>query len=370
MRRIFRQSYPRLLAAIIGLLSLLTGGAAWGAGEIDVTAAVDKQTAYIGDLINYSVTITYDSTLRLVPPAVGANLGGFDVKDYHVSDEQKVEQGRRRQILTFNIRTFTTGDYVIPPLPIEYRLPDSTVKMIAADPIKITIRSVLAEGAKADTLTPRPLKNQVSLAKSHTATIVAIITLVVLAAAAAYYFFIFRRRGRLEEAFVDPRPAWEIAFAELAMLREKDYLAKGELKAYYTELTEIFRKYIGKKFDFAAIDMTTEEIDAILAGRPLDETVVHDIIGFLEHADLVKFAKYIPATERPTQDWESAYGLVDKTKDIDLTLPAVSEPAPAIEPVMAGARGEAEIETSTDGLRYAPPELREYFAAKNREDDK
>lgn len=367
MRRIFLPINPRSLAALIGLLGLLTGGAARGVGEIDVTAAVDKQTAYIGDLINYSVTITYDSLLRLTPPAVGANLGGFDVKDYHVSDEQKIEQGRRRQVLNFNIRTFTTGDYVIPPLPIEYsQPPDSTIKMIAADPIKITIKSVLAEGAKADTLTIRPLKKQVSLAKSHTLTIVAVIALVVLAAGAAYYYFFYRRRHRMEGVFVDPRPAWEIACAELAMLREKDYLAKGELKAYYIELTDIFRKYLGKKFAFAAIDMTTEEIDLALAGMPVDEVVARDIIGFLDHADLVKFAKYVPSTERPMQDWETAYNLVDKTKDIVLMPVILLEPAPPLEPVTVGA----ETGATNDGLQYAPPELREYFAAKNREDDK
>ncbi|MDD4052905.1 MAG: BatD family protein [candidate division Zixibacteria bacterium] len=353
------------LLIAVSLASLFFVGMAWGAGGIDITAAVDKQTAYIGDLINYSVTITYDSTLRLTPPAVGANLGGFDVKDYHVSDEQKVDQGRRREVLSFNIRTFTTGDYVIPPLPVEYRLPDSTVKTIAADPIKITIKSVLAEGASADTLTLRPLKKQASLAKSHTAMIVTIIVLVVLAA--AYYYFIYRRRGRAEEAFIDPRPAWEIAFAELAMLREKDYLAKGELKAYYTELTEIFRKYTGKKFDFAAIDMTTEEIDIILAGMPVDQALEKDMIGFLEHADLVKFAKYVPSAERPTQDWESAYSLVDKTKDIIVMPP--TEAMPVLEPVMGGAAEAGSIPDS-DGLKYAPPELREYFASKNREDER
>ena len=360
----------RVVSSLIAVLlaSLLLGGTALAGGGIDITAAVDKQTAYIGDLINYSVTITYDSTLKLTPPAVGANLGGFDVKDYHVSDEQKIKDGRRRQVLSFNIRTFTTGDYVIPPLPVEYRLPDSTVKTIAADPIKITIKSVLAEGVKADTLTLRPLKAQVSLAKSHTATIVTIIVLAVLAAAAAYYFFIFRKRRQGAEAFVDPRPAWEIAFAELAMLREKDYLPKGELKAFYVELTDIFRKYLGKKFDFAAIDMTTEEIEDALVDMPMDPALREEIIGFLEHADLVKFAKYVPPADRPTQDWETAYNLVDKTKDIIVMPPAVA--MPVMEPVLAGVGAEAGPVPETDGLKYAPPELREYFASKNREDER
>ena len=50
--------------------------------EIEIKTSVDLAEAYIGDLITYTMTITYDSTIELVPPPLGANLGAFDVKDY------------------------------------------------------------------------------------------------------------------------------------------------------------------------------------------------------------------------------------------------------------------------------------------------
>ena len=75
------------------------------------------------------------------PPA-GANLGGFEVKDYDFGAEETLEDGKRRQSLQFQLRTFTTGDYVIPPLPIEYTLPDATIKYISADPLKIFIKII------------------------------------------------------------------------------------------------------------------------------------------------------------------------------------------------------------------------------------
>lgn len=349
----------RALTMILLVMLLPAAGFCQGAGEISVTAAVDKQTVYIGDLIAYSVTITYDSTLRLTPPAVGANLGGFDVKEYHVGGEEKLDGGRHRQVMQFSIRTFTTGDYVIPPLPIEYMKPDSTYKYITADPIKITVKSVLAEGAAADTLKLKPLKGQVSMSKSHKTTII-ILTLLAVVAAAGVIFYL-RRRRPVSEAVVDPRPAWEIACEELAVLREKDLPAKGEVKLFYGELTDIFRRYLQKKFDFPAIDMTTEEIGVHLETTPLVDNIREEITAFLTHADLVKFAKYIPAAERPMQDWETAYALVDKTKDLVVVPPvAPEEPATVLEPVAAGGSGTA------DGLDYAPPELREYLADKNR----
>ena len=348
---------------LIVLAATATGAAAAGNG-IEITAEIDKQTAYIGDLLQYTITITYDSTIRLTPPAVGANLGGFDVKDYNVGSEQRLKDGRRQQRMRFGIRTFTTGDYVIPPLPVEYLTADSTVKYIAADPIKIVIKSILAEGAQADTLKPRPLKGQLSLAQSHTARNVTIITLLVLGAIAAY--IIRRRRRRAMPAeIIDPRPAYEIAFEALAMLRERDLPGQGEVRLFYFELSEIIRAYLGKQFGFAALDMTTEEIDDLITARGTGPELRLEIVTFLEHADLVKFAKYIPPADRPDEVWQAAYELFGKTREFVLAFPSETGAEP--EPVAVAA--EAVMAAEGDPmLKYAPPELREHPAAKSGED--
>jgi len=348
--------------ALIVIASVLVAYACRAADLIDVTAAVDKQSAYIGDLIKYSITITYDSTLQLTPPAAGANLGGFEVKDYDFGEEQKLDDGRRRQTISFDLRTFTTGDYVIPPLPIQYRMQDSTVKYISADPIKIFIKSVLAEGASVDSLQPRPLKAQASLVgKSKTLWIIIALAAVLIAGGLIYYFM--RRRKVVEKApYVDPRPSWEIAFAELALLKDKDLPGQGEVKPFYFELTEIMKKYFGLKFEFDSADMTTTELDEALFDVSLEEELHRDAISFFEHADLVKFAKYIPPFDRPELDWETAYELVTKSRDM---IPARRAKV-APEPVLVAAERDPNEDDSE--LRFAPPELREYFSSGEPED--
>jgi hypothetical protein len=350
--------------AIIVLFGILCSYAIRGAELIEVTASVDKQTAYIGDLINYSISITYDSTLQLTPPAAGANLGGFEVKEYDFRPEETLDDGRRQQIIDFQLRTFTTGDYVIPALPIEYMMPDSTFKYISADPIKINIKSILSEGVSTDSLEPRPNKGQVSLAASSWTLWLIIGLVVVLVAGAAIYYYLRKRKTTEEIPYVDPRPAWEIAFADLAILKNNDLPGKGEIKQFYFELSEIIKKYLGKKFEFGAIDMTTTEIDEALSNLSLDGDWHRETMVFMEHADLVKFAKYVPPAERPETDWETAYELVSRSKDMI--------PAPTVEvrpePVMAGAV-ERDEDADDSELRFAPPELREYFSSDNKEDN-
>lgn len=345
------------------MLALFMPGLA-AAGQVDVTASVDHQTAFIGDVIAYTVSITYDSAVKLTPPPVGANLGGFDVKDYRVGEEEKLKGGRRRQVINFKICTFTTGDYIIPGLPIQYYVPpDSTTKFISVDPLKITIKSLLADTTAVDTVKPRPLKGQVSLARSHTTLYIFIAALAVLAGTVAYVI-IRRRRAKAEEAFVDLRPPWEIAYADLALLKEQNLPEKGELKLFYFQLTEIMRKYLGRKFEFNAIDLTTSEIDDALNGLPVPEDIHHELTAFMEQADLVKFAKYIPAPDQPEKDWSSAYALVEKTKDIIYPEPVPVMPEPAPELVAA----PKAVTDENPEWKYAPPELRHRPPVDERED--
>jgi len=355
---------PLARIAIIAIIASLCSYVLRGEELIDVTASVDKQSAYIGDLIEYSIAITYDSTIQLTPPAAGANLGGFEVKDYNFGEEERLKEGKRRQLISFKLRTFTTGDYVIPPLPIEYKTADSTVKYISADPIKIFIKSMLAEGENVDSLQPRPLKAQASLTgKSRTLWLIIGGAVIIMAAGVGYYMW--RRRRGLEPApYVDPRPSWEIAYTDLAMLKNKNMPEQGEVKKYYFELSEIMKRYLGRKFEFGAVDMTTTEIGEYLTQRSLDESLHEEIIGFSEHADLVKFAKYVPPADRPGIDWDAAYELVTKTKDLMITPPVVTES----EPVLVASGDDKEAYEGDPDLRFAPPELRQYFSSDKKED--
>lgn len=333
------------------------------AGEIEITASVDKQTAFIGDLIEYTVSVTYDSTIVLTPPAVGANLGQFDVKDYEAGEEEKLEDGRLRQVLWFSMRTFTTGEYIIPPLPIEYMMPDSTKRVLSSDPIKINIKSVLGEGTQTDTLQLAEIRGQVSIPGDNTVLIWSIVGGVIFISGGIFALWWFKWRKKEEEEYVDPRPAWEIAFADLAELKDKNLPEKGELKLFYIELTEIIRRFVGKKFEFDAIDLTTSEIKEKLDELSVDENYTKEFTEFLEQADLIKFAKFIPSQDQPNLDWQTAFSMVDKGRDLTYTIPEPETP----EMYIPSYPGETDEELGE--LKYAPPELRSTLSANSVSDE-
>ena len=61
-----------------------------------------------------------------------------------------------------------------------------------------------------------------------------------------------------------PKPAHQRALMSLDALSEAQLPAQGRWREYYFRLSEILRKYLGERFDFDALECTTEELSECL----------------------------------------------------------------------------------------------------------
>lgn len=290
---------------------------------ITIESSLDRAEIYIGDLINYTLTIIHDSDIILTPPPIGANLGAFDVKDYKADDEIRLPDGRIKTESRFLLTTFTTGDYLIPPIPVEYMLPDSTEKILISEPVPIKVKSLLADAA--DTADIRDIKGPIEFKSKiplwlYFAAGVAVLAVIVL----LIWWWIVRRRRKPEEP-VDLRDPWEIAFEELALLQGKNYPVAGEFKQFYIELTEIVRAYLQRIYRMPVLDMTTYEFLTAIVQEDIEEDLYNRLKAFLDFGDLVKFAKLIPELEKAESDYEEACDLVAYIRSVEMSK--VSMPA-------------------------------------------
>lgn len=276
---------------------------------IEIETSVDRAEIYIGDLISYRITITRDSTIEMIPPPLGANLGAFDVKDYQPDIETKLPDGRLRSETVFMLSTFTTGDYVIPPIPVIFIMPDSTKKALLAEPVPIKVLSMLENAG--DSVDIHPLKPQYEFMRDYTRYYIwGAMAVVVFLSGVVLVWWLVRRRKQ-KEAPVDMRPPWEIAFEKLAVLKEKNYPGENRYKDFYFELTEIYRDFLGRVYLVDVLEMTTEEFltcfeKIVLPGNTYDESE-----KLLRYADLVKFAKLIPESVRAESDLQLVHDMVE-----------------------------------------------------------
>jgi hypothetical protein len=318
MKTLFHITLVALCCAMTAYADdVVTPDTVTSAPGITIETSVDRAEIYIGDLINYRLSIIYDSGLILTPPPVGANLGAFDVKDYKVDDEVRLEDGRVKLESRFRLTTFTTGDYVIPPIPVEFMLPDSTRKILISEPVPIKVRSLLADAA--DTADIRDIKGPFDFKAGLSLWYYLIGGAVLLGLVGFYIWWRIRRKRSGPSEPIDTRDPWEIAFEDLAVLKEKHYPASGEFKQFYVELSEIIRAYLQRIYEIPVLDMTTCEFLSAIIEKDFSEELYNRLKGFLEFSDLVKFAKLIPEPDKVESDYEEAVDLVEHVRQIELS---------------------------------------------------
>lgn len=90
---------------------------------------------------------------------------------------------------------------------------------------------------------------------------------------------------------IDNRTPFEIALAELEAMRTEQRWNRVNAKVYYTEITDVLKKYIEKRFEILALEQTTNELLGSLrfTDCPVEER--NRLSQILNTADLVKFAR-------------------------------------------------------------------------------
>jgi len=316
------------------LLLVVLSGSQLGAQDapLSVTSAVNRSRITIGDLITYTVTVSSREDVKVEMPGLGANLGGFEIRDYQVL-EPKTEGDRRVSTYQYSISTFQTGEFEIPPLAIRYALPgQSEPQTISTQSIKIVVESL--KPSEAGDI--RDVKPPVEIPRDWGRILQWTALGLVLAAAAAAGFVWYRRRRRQPEVAppCEPsRPAHEVALEALARLEGMTPASRVEVMRYYVDVSQILRVYVEGRWGIDALEMTTEDLLGQLEASGLGGSIVDRFRGLLGRCDVVKFAKY-----EPPSAWHSEV-LAGAREIVTLTLPVTEVPLPLTG---GGAAGEPD----------------------------
>jgi hypothetical protein len=281
---------------------------------IEVNSAIDTSIITIGDRITYSISIEHADTLRVAQPGEGVNLGQFEIKDYKFYDPLKKE-GRIFKKYEYVISVFDTGKFTIPPFPIAYFPTDSMTnyKIIEASAINIYVKSVIQD----DKRELRDIKQPLNIPYNYFFLISIIIIGLLLIVIGFLAYKIYKKRkekGYLFKAPEPPRPAHEVAWESLEELLTKNLIEQGKIKEFYSELSEIIRRYIEGRYYLAALEETSAEILAEMKEQDIGQDLYNHLQELLELSDLVKFAKYLPTKEENTTAPENAGEFINQTK--------------------------------------------------------
>jgi hypothetical protein len=318
-------------AAIILLLGIFVLNAQEAETSlIEVQSVVDTSVITIGDRITYSIIIDRAKKLRIEKPGEGLNLGMFEIKDYKFHDPER-RGDRLIERFDFNISVYDTGKFVIPPFPVAYFLTDTSrvFRIIEAPAIDIFVKSVLQGDAKREL---KDIKPPLSIPFDYKfwiwmGVIAALVAVIIFLA-----YRLYKKRQERGYLFTPPpplRPAHEIALEALGNLFRSDLLAKGQIKAFFSELSQIMRVYLEGRYFISALEETTYEIMRDLKKAVDEEELREQLHRILTLSDLAKFAKHIPEDVEIEQVKTGAVHFVEATRLL-FEAPAAEVPATSV----------------------------------------
>jgi len=281
---------------------------------ISVTSELSSDSLMIGDQIIYTLRVDANDQVEFTMPILRDTLGKqLELLSLPVSDTTHTE-GRRTVSQSYLVTGFEAGMQVVPAQEVIFtsgNLKDTARSM----PLMIQVYEPVVDTTQAIKPIKPPLNTPLIIREILPWLAAGLGGLLVLILGGVLLRRYLQKKRHPEEYEARTlEPAHIIAFRELDKLKAEKIWEKGEVKQFYTSLTEITRTYIERQYGIPAMESTTEEIlQAFRRSNPEDSLLDEILQELLQLADLVKFAKEDPLPVHNQTNLNNAYIFVQKT---------------------------------------------------------
>ena len=294
---------------------------------IVVSAAIDSTNLMIGDQTDLHLQVTQDASERVEMPVFGETLqDGIEIVDKTIVDTLQLSDGRIQLNQYLTLTSFKDSLFSIDPIAV-VRGQDT----FWTEPMALNI----VQPFEVDTTLAITDIKDIEKAPIWWWGIIRWILLgLLLAGLAVGGYYLWRwylKNSKEEEEPINPellRPADEVALEKLDEIKAQKIWKDGKIKQYQTELTDVVREYIGRRFDVQSTEKTSDETlrelkPILLKGEGLQVTgdgkdLFCKLSKMLQLADLVKFAKWHTTPDENEQALATAYEFVNETKIVEV----------------------------------------------------
>jgi len=252
-----------------------------------VSSSIDSSSIQIGEQIKYKVEVETDTTNLVVFPEGQTFMPLENVEASAV--DTTVNQRNFKLLKEYALTQFDSGKYTIPRQRILINN-----KAFFTDSLLVEVRDVAVDTTKQKLY---PVKPSIQVDKPFQVADWVWWLLITLVIIGGLVFLLWRRNKKKTEA-AQKIPPFEKAMLTLKQLDESQQLESGQIKAYYSSLTEAIRRYIDEKIDDRALESTTAELVARLNALTqenklrLSKEEITKLEEVLKRADLIKFAGF------------------------------------------------------------------------------
>jgi len=304
-------------------------------GPLTVHVRADKAKMTIAETVLLELEAAIEPGYEVRMPKVDKVLESFGIVDWDNLGDKLDPNDRVVSTYRYRLEPFLSGTYPIPAFTFEFydvNSPEEKKYELTTEPIDIEVTSLLGE-QRAE-LKIEDIEGVVEMPEPASFAWLWALGIVIVAAAAGLWLYL--RRKRVKELVRIFKPAHELAYERLRALVDEDLVSAGRIKEFYEIISDILRHYIEHRFSLKAPERTTEEFLIELANTEVLPAAEKKRLGeFLQHCDLVKFAKHNPTTQQIQETFDLVKDFIEKTKSderkVDVTEMISSEETVVME---------------------------------------
>jgi hypothetical protein len=288
-----------------------------------VGASLDRTEAHVGDRLTLTVSAVAKAGIAVTLPAK-LDLGKLELLDRADAEKggRDLGNGRRAHRFVLGVSAYEIGDLEVPSIELTYLTPHGEAHTVQTAPLSLHVKGLVAD----DELKPevQPIRAPRS-ALIEDKRVMAVVRWAAIGAGGLFallvsYVLVRRalRRRRIEEAEALPlgpvRPPEEIAMEKLKALRAAGNFAEDQYRPFSFAVAEIVRAYLGARYSFDSLELTTTELLDQLNAKAAHLTDPQgEVARFLGATDLVKFAKAGSTDEGATRLLDAAQAIILST---------------------------------------------------------
>jgi hypothetical protein len=286
------------------------------AQQFTVSSQLDSASMQIGEQARLRLSVAQPTNLQVSIPILSDTITkGIEIVEMVKADTISLSDSRIQVNYDYLITSFDSGFYFIPSYT--YAAAGDTLQTA---PLGLSVTTVTVNPETDDVKAIKPIMDA-PFYWSELFTWVGYFLLAFLVVSLIIFVllkYVFKKKVPFIDQTPQPViPPHIVALEKLEEIKVQKIWQCGDIKVFYTQVTDVLRVYLEGRFGINAMELTSDEIMALVKKEPGLNEVRAALKDLLTLADLVKFAKMVPLENENERSLLTAFDVVDKTKPIE-----------------------------------------------------
>lgn len=288
------------------------------AQQFTVSSQLDSASIQIGEQARLRLSVAQPTNLQVSIPILSDTITkGIEIVEMVKADTISLSDSRIQVNYDYLITSFDSGFYFIPSYT--YAAAGDTLQTA---PLGLSVTTVTVNPETDDVKAIKPIMDA-PFYWSELFTWVGYFLLAFLVVSLIIFVllkYVFKKKVPFITETPQPViPPHIVALEKLEEIKVQKIWQCGDIKVFYTQVTDVLRVYLEGRFGINAMELTSDEIMALVKKEPGLNEVRAALKDLLTLADLVKFAKMVPLENENEASLLIAFDVVEKTKPIEET---------------------------------------------------